>query len=237
MSNLITGLPGYPSGNQTWAPRKIRRGNEPPKYLDGGVTIKGSVSRDPTNTGYVNVLQPGKIMVKEASGGLYRPFIIGKTTAAYADNDTTLTVSAATATEIGRLLAVTGAALDLAFIGPPTAAGTVAATNISITAVASATTVTIADLNLNKVTDSLIALRAASYTPGSFCLIDDDDYTRVTDEDGNNINVWLPRPLIGGTIKTSQLLDWPADTSTVTYLKGLLNSGVGGYGFTFDDAF
>lgn len=238
MSNLITGLPGYPSGNQTWAPRKIRRGNEPPKYLDGGVTIKGSVSRDPTNTGYVNVLQPGKIMVKEASGGLYRPFIIGKTTAAYVGSGTvtSLSVGAATATEVARLIAVSGGPLDLALIGPPTAGGTVAATNLTVSA-ASGTTLTIDDLSVDKVTDSLIALRAASYTPGSFCLIDDDDYTRVTDENGNNINVWLPRPLIGGTIKTSQLLDWPADTSTVTYLKGLLNSGVGGYGFTFDDAF
>lgn len=235
--NAITGLPGYPSSNVTWAPRKIRRGNQPPRYLDGGVTINGAYSRDPTNTGYTNVLQPGKIMVKEASGGLYRPFIIGKTTAAYVDNDTTLTVSAATATEIGRLLSVAGAALDLALIGPPTAAGTVAATAISITAVASATTVTIADLNLGKVTDSLIALRTTGYTAGSFCLIDDDDYIRVTDEQANSVNVWMPRPLIGGTIDTSQLLDWPADASTVTYLKGLLNSGVGGYGFTFDDGF
>lgn len=235
--NSITGLPGYPTSNVTWNPRKIRRGNQPPRYLDGGVVVKGSVSRDPTNTGYVDVLQPGKIMVKEASGGLYRPFIIGKTTAAYVDNDTTLTVSAATATEIARLLAVAGASLNLSLIGPPTAAGTVAATDIVVDAVDSATTISVADLNLAKVTDSLIALRTTGYTAGSFCIIDDDDYTKVTDETGASVNVYLPRPLIGGTIDTSQLLDWPADASTVTYLKGLLNSGIGGYGFTFDDAF
>lgn len=230
----ITGLPGYPTSAFAWGPRKIRRGGRAPNYLDGGVVIKGSVSRDPTNTGYVDVLQPGKIMVKEASGGLYRPFIIGKTTAAYVDNDTTLTVGAATATEVARLIAVAGAAVDLALIGPPSAAGTVAATAIQVTA-ASGTTLTIADLNLAKVTDSLIALRTTGYTAGSFCIIDDDDFTKVTDENGTSINVPLARPLIGGNIDTSQLLDWPADASTVTYLKGLLNSGVGGYGFFFDD--
>lgn len=234
--NLVNGLPGYPTSNVTWEPRKIRRGGQPPRYLDGGVTIKGSVSRDAGNTGYVEVLRPGKIMVKEASGGLYRPFIIGKTTAAYVDNDTTLTVPAGVATECARLIAVTGGSLSLSLIGPPTAAGTVAATDITVSA-ASGTTLAISDLNLAKVTDSLIALRVAGYTPGSFCIIDDDDYIRVTDEAGSSVNAHMPRPLIGGTIDTSQLLDWPADASTVTYLKGLLNSGVAGYGFTFDDAF
>jgi hypothetical protein len=220
-----------------WGPRKIRRGNQPPYYLDGGVTVKGSVSRDATNTGYTDVLQPGKIMVKEASGGLYRPFIIGKSTAAYTDNDTVITVSAATATEIGRLIAVTGGSLSLAFIGPPTAGGTVAETAITVTGVASATTITCGDLNLNKVTDSLIAIPAGGRTAGSFCLIDDDDYTKVTDENGNNINVPLARPLIGGAVDPSKIIDWPADSSTVAYLKGLLNSGVGGYGFTFTSPF
>lgn len=234
MSNRINGLPGYPTG-QSWTPRKIRRGNQPPVYLDGGFVIDGTNSGDATNTGYPHILQPGKIMVKAASGGLYRNFIIGKTTAAYADNDTTLTVGAATATELARLIAAAGASLSLALIGPPTAAGTVAATAITVTA-ASGTTATIADLNLNKVTDSLIALPTSAYTAGSFCIIDDDDYINLADETNARANQPFPRPLIGGTIKTSQLLDWPADSSTVTYLKGLLNAAGAVGSFRFDDA-
>jgi len=233
MSNRINGLPGYPTG-QSWSPRKIRRGNQPPIYLDGGVVIDGTNSGDATNTGYPHVLQPGKIMVKAASGGLYRNFIIGKTTAAYVDNDTTLTVGAATATEVARLIAAAGAAVSLALIGPPSAAGTVAATAISVTA-ASGTTLTIADLNLAKVSDSLIALPAAGYTAGSFCIVDDDDFINLADETNARANQPWGKVLIGGTIDTSQLLDWPADSSTVTYLKGLLNAAGGMSNFRFDD--
>lgn len=233
MSNRINGLPGYPTG-QSWSPRKIRRGNQPPIYLDGGVVIDGTNSGDATNTGYPHVLQPGKIMVKAASGGLYRNFIIGKTTAAYVDNDTTLTVGAATATEVARLIAAAGAAVSLALIGPPSAAGTVAATAISVTA-ASGTTLTIADLNLAKVTDSLIALPTSGYTAGSFCIVDDDDFINLADETNARANQPWGKVLIGGTIDTSQLLDWPADSSTVTYLKGLLNSAGGMSNFRFDD--
>lgn len=236
MSNRVTGLAGYPSSNVDWAQRLIRRGGASPRYIDGGVVIKGSVSRDAGNTGYVDVLRPGKIMVKEASGGLYRPFIIGKTTAAYVDNDTTLTVGAATATEVARLIAVAGASVGLTLIGPPSAAGTVAETAITVSA-ASGTTLTISDLNLAKVTDSLIAIASGNRTAGSFCIIDDNDFTKVTDENGTSINVPLAKPLIGGNIDESQIIDLPADTSTLAYLKGLLNSGVGGYAFTFDSPY
>ena len=231
--NRINGLPGYSTG-QSWSPRLVRRGNQGAVYLDGGGVIDGTNSGDASNTGYPHVLQPGKIMVKAASGGLYRNFIIGKTTAAYVDNDTTLTVSAATATEVARLIAAAGASLSLALIGPPSAAGTVAATAITVTA-ASGTTLTISDLNLAKVTDSLIALPAAGYTAGSFCIIDDNDFINLTDETNARANQPFPRMLIGGTLDTSQLLDWPADSSTVTYLKGLLNAAGGMSQFRFDD--
>lgn len=230
----INGLPGFRSTRSAdW--RRVRVSDNGRAYIRGGVIISGSKSRDAGNTANPDVLRPGKIMVKEASGGLYRPFIIGKTTAAYADNDTTLTVPAGVATEVARLIVVAGAAVSLALIGPPIAAGTVAETAISVTA-ASGTTLTIADLNLNKVTDSLIAIASGNRTAGSFCLVDDGTGIKTTDQDGNSLNQPFPNALIGGELDTSQILDWPADTATVTYLKGLLNSGVSGYRFAFDDA-
>lgn len=134
----ITGNPGYRSDrNATY--RRIRKSDQGAQWLEGGIPIDGTYSGDAGNTGNVDVLRPGKIMVKKNSGGLYRNFIIGKSTAAYVDNDTTITVGAATATEVARLIAAAGASLSLAFIGPPTAAGTVAATAITVTA-ASGTT-------------------------------------------------------------------------------------------------
>jgi len=236
MASAITGLPGF-RATQTAAYRRIRKSDQAAQYIEGGVVIDGTHSGDATNTANPDVLRPGKIMVKAASGGLYRNFIIGKTTAAYVDNDVTLTVSAATATEIGRLLTAAGTSLSLALIGPPSAAGTVAATAITVTAVASATTISISDLNLAKVTDSLIALPAAGYTAGSFCIVDDGTGIKCSDAAGTRVNQEWNRPLIGGHIDESQILDWPADTSTIAYLKGLLNVAATGYGFNFDGAY
>lgn len=230
--NNINGLPGYPTGS-SWAPRNVRVGTQNVAYLPGGAVIDGTNSGDAGNTGYVHTLRPGKIMVKAASGGLYRNFIIGVTTAAYVDNDVTLTVGAATATECARLIAAAGASISLALIGPPSAAGTVAATAITVTA-ASGTTLTIADLNLAKVTNSLIALPTSGYTAGTFCIVDNDDFISCQDETGVRANQKFARPLIGGLIDSTLLIDYPADTSTRTYLKALLNAadGAGRFAFT-----
>lgn len=236
MANSITGLAGFRTEREA-AYRRVRKSDQNRAYIEGGVVIDADLSGDAGNTSNTDVLRAGKIMVKAASGGLYRNFIIGKTTAAYVDNDVALTVSAATATELGRLITVTGGALSLSLIGPPTAAGTVAATDISVSAVASATTVTIADLNLAKVTDSLITLRVAGYTPGSFCLVDDGTGIKLSDQDGNRVDQPFATPLVGGSIDWSQIIDVPADTSTIAYLKGLLNVSTSGYGFRFDDAY
>lgn len=230
--NSITGGPGFRTErNATY--RRIRKTSAGADYLPGGVILDGTYSGDAGNTGNVDVIRPGKLMVRAASGGLYRNFIIGKSTAAYVDNDTTITVSAATATEVARLIAAAGASLSLAFIGPPSAAGTVAATDITVTA-ASGTTLTISDLNLAKVTDSLIALRVASYTAGTFGFIDDGAGVKCSDQNGVRLNQHYPTMLVGGQIDESQIIDWPADTSTVTYLKGLLNVAGSGYRFRFD---
>ena len=139
MATQITGTAGLRT-ERTQAYRRIRKSDQGAQYLEGGITIDGTYSGDAGNTSNVDVLRPGKIMVKAASGGLYRNLIIGKTTAAYVDNDTTLTVGAATATEVARLIAASGAAVAALFVGPPTAAGTNAATVISMTAASGTTT-------------------------------------------------------------------------------------------------
>ncbi len=236
MGTTITGLPGYRS-TRAWEPRRVRRSDAGLKYLDGGAIINGTLSGDGSNTGYVDVLRPGKVMAKQSSGGKYRNAILGRSNLAYADNDTSIQVDLATATEIARVKAAAGGGnLSLLFVGPPSAAGTVAATSITVTAVTlngATSTLTVADLNLNKVTDSLLV--AADLTDGTWCLLDDDDFTLLSDQNNSRIDVPFARPLIGGVIDSSQIIDWPADTSTQDWLKGKLSTTTGMAQFNFDD--
>ena len=95
--------PGYWTA-KTFTPRLIRR-NSMPVYLDGGVLINAAYSGDASNTSNVDVLRPGTVMCKQSSGGKVPQLDLGQSTAPYADNDTTITVGAATATEIARIKA------------------------------------------------------------------------------------------------------------------------------------
>lgn len=223
--NTGTSVPGIRS-DRTYTPREILWTATGAVYLPAGRVINGSLSRDPLNTGDLSTLRPGLLMGKTTTGGKYRPSIVGVSTAAYADNDTTITVSAATATEIARLKAELGGGdLSMKFIGPPTAAGTVAATAITVTAVG-ATTITVGDLNLAKVTGSLLTLADGSETPKGIL----DSHIRVTDIDGNNLDAQLAKLLVAGIIDETQIINWPADASTRTYLLGLLNAPSTGCG-------
>lgn len=232
-SMLGNSVPGIRS-DRTYTPRECKWSQAGATYLPAGRIIDASQSRDPLNTGDIATLRPGTLMGKITATGLYRPAIVGVSAAAYVDNDTTITVSAAVATEIARLKADAGGGdLSMKFIGPPTAAGTVAATAITVTAVG-ATTITIADLNLAKVTGSLLTLADGSETPLGVL----DEHVRVTDIDGNNIDAQLSRLLIAGQLMESYLVNWPADTSTKAYLRGLLNAPTSGCGpFIFDGNF
>lgn len=237
MGTTVNGLPGYRT-ERTYTPRRVRRSDQRRAYIEGGAIINGSLSGDSGNTNNVDVLRPGKVMAKQSSGGKWRNAIWGQSSLAYADNDTTITVPAEVATEIARIKAAAGGGnLSAYFVGPPTAAGTVAATAITITAVG-ATTITIADLNLNKVTGSFICaadVGADSAATGIWALIDDDDHNLLSDQDGNRIDNGFPRPLVGGVIDSSQIIDWPADTALQDWLKGKLSGTTGISSMTFDD--
>ena len=210
--------------SRTYTPRHVLASRDGVRYLPAGKIIDGSKARDPLNTGDLSTLRPGMLIGKITSGGKYAPSIIGKTTAAYVDNDTTITVGAATAVELVRRIGATG---TFKLVGPPTAAGTVAATSVTYTAVDTSTgAITCSDLNLAKVTDSLIMPADGSETPIGIL----DEHLRVTDIDGNNLDVQLSRLIIGGLIDVNQIINWPADASTKTYLFSLLNSFYAGSG-------
>ena len=198
----------------------------------GGIVIDGANARDPLNTGYVTTLRAGTLMGKITASGKWAPSIVGRSTVAYVDNDLTITVSLATATELIRRLGGTTGSLKLS--GPPGASGVVAATAVTATNITlngAASTITTADLNLAKVTDSLIQVVDGSETIRG--ILGNEEGLRMTDIDGNNLDVVCDQLIVGGMIDTSQIINLPADASTVAWIKAALRAV--GYGFYFDD--
>lgn len=61
-----------------------------------------------------------------------------------------------------------------------------------------------------------------------------EDGFKVTDQDGDSIDVALPRMIIGAQLDSSQIINWPTDTSLIAHVKSALEDK--GIGYTFDDA-
>jgi hypothetical protein len=219
----IVGLPG-PQTARTATPRRVKLDAGPHQVLPSNIVIDGSLSRDPLNTGDVDQLRAGMLLGKITSGGLYRPSIIGVTTVAHTGNSTViLTVAAGTATEVNRLMG--GANISLKITGPPTAAGTVASSAITVTA-ASGTSLTLsAVLTTDFVVGSLIQPAGGSETP--LVIIGDGYPIKVTDADAASIdqNLEQGRALIGGAVDASQIANWPADASLKNWVMSKLNGG------------
>jgi hypothetical protein len=221
-------LPGV-TADRTASYRNIFTSQEGKLLAPRGRVVSGAASRDPLNTGDLDVLRAGVLMGEITSGNKLAPSILGVTTVAYADNDVTLTVSAATAVEINRRLGSSG---TLQLTGPPSAAGTVATTTVTYSAVNTTTGVlTVTDANVDAIAGSFIGpvdgSRTILYIQGKA------DGLKVTDEDGTSIDVQAAEMVIGGQIDSSQLVNWPTDTSLIAYVKAALRAA--GYAYAFDD--
>ncbi len=221
-------LPGRGTVRQTLR-RRVLLTPDGAAYLPAGKTINGTVSRDPLNTGDVQYLRAGLLMGKITSGGKYAPSIMGVLTTAYDKDSSTgasgvIQVSAATATEMVRRTGATG---TFRILGPPTANATTATETFAATAI--------------NVTTGVVSIGgtflAADYVAGSFIqpndgsqtplgMLGDGDPLKVTDDAEVNANVQLARFLIGGIIDSSQILNWPSDTSLRNWVRATLNGGV-----------
>lgn len=231
----VPGLPGFRSA-VTATPRLIwRQGIQ--TVFAGGTIIQGSQSRDPGNTGNINRLRSGLLMGKITAAtfgtvGLYAPAITGITTGAYTSGGTSLTVSAAQALELERLVGQSGTS-ELVAIGPPTSAGTVAVTTITHSAINTTTGVlTVSSLGVDKIAGTFIAVNDGRYTP--ITMIGTDFPVAVTDSDGTSINVpFAQMPIAGCPLVDSLLPAWPTDTSLQTWIMAALSTTSGGK-FIFD---
>lgn len=120
-------MPGY-STEQTFARLGYFR-NGMYQTWPGGGYLNASRSRDPWSSVVTN-LQPGLFMGQRTANNGWQPAFVGVLSSPVATGDTTITVTAAMATEIVRRIGSTG---TLLLIGPTTANGTVASSPRSVT--------------------------------------------------------------------------------------------------------
>lgn len=229
--NQVIGLPG-PHTERAFAYRRVRTTPNGAMYVPGGVTIDGTKSRDPGNTSYEYVLRSGLIMGRITASKKFAPSILGVTLNAEAANSTSIEVSAATATELARRIGTSG---TFALVGPPTAAGTVASTQVTYSAVNTTSgVITCTALSAAKIAGSFVCPEDGSETP--IGLIDDGSGIRVTDMDGVSQDVGFPHLLIGGMVTTAGIINYPSDTSLIAWLKGYLNTSSGS-NFAFQESY
>ncbi len=236
-ATAINGLPGFRAAVSTGFRNVFKQ--EGKSYLALNGVIDGTKSRDPLNTDDIDRLRPGLLMGKITSGGKWANSVLGVTTGttdqtgtAYTSGGTSIAVAPAVATEIVRRIGATG---TLKYVGPPSAAGTVATLSIAYSAVNTTTgVITTTSLGANLVIGSLVCP-----TDGSeiiLTLIDDGNLIPVTDSAGVSQDQPFSQIPIAGVIDSSQIINWPADASTRTYVKQALSTLVGGK-FIFDDVY
>lgn len=221
-------VPGVITGT-SYSNRQIFTQPQKVEFAPSFVTIDGTNSRD-TGSTPTSLLRAGNLMGKVTSTGKYRNSVIGLTGADYTSGGTSITVSAAVATEVARLIAAAGASITLYFIGPPSAAGTVAVTSQTCSA-ASGTTLTVTSLGVNKASGSIIAASDGSGTPRTVLpFVAGID---VTDQNSASIDQKLPLLASKADIVTTNIPFYSSmDTSVQTWVKAqLVATGL----FTFDD--
>jgi hypothetical protein len=214
---------------RTHTTREVLAALDQALHLPGGKILDGSKSRDTANTGDVDVLRPGVLLGKISASGKYAPSILGTLSVAHtSDVATSMTLTAAAATELARRVGTSG---TFKLTGPPTAAGTVATATVTYSAVDTTTgVVTISVVTTDFVAGSLVQPTDGSETPLALL----DGFVKATDEDGASQDCRLPRLLIAGMIDADMIVHYPGDSSLKTWVKSQLNA-VGR--FVFDDVF
>lgn len=230
---MITPIRGTPGVKAIVAaePRNVFIGNWE-YYLPGGKLISSN-SRDSGNTGYLNVLRAGLLMGKATSGGKYLPSILGISQNAYTSGGTTITVTAAQAVEIARRIGTSG---NLTYVGPPSAAGTVAViSSVAFSAINTSTgAITVTSLGVNLIAGGFVCSTDGTHIP--LTLTPPGCGNNVFDAWGTAIDIPFERMPIGGTIQSDQIIFWPSDTSLQQWICDKLSISSGGK-FTFSHTY
>jgi len=195
----------------------------------GGVVVDGSLSRDPGNTGDVDVLRAGLIIGKVMASGLYAPSIIGVLLHDEALNSVALEVDPAVAVELVRRIGSSG---TFGLYGNATAGGDCSTIQVTYSAVDTVTgVITCSALSAARIAGSYLMPEDGSEVPAGF--VGDGYGVKVTDEDSANIDAQCPSVVIGGYLDHDTVVNYPADTGLNAYLRTWMV--VRGLYVTFDD--
>lgn len=227
--NKILGQPGTRT-TRTVTPRRLLLRDGIP--FMGYKQIDGALSRDPGNTGDVHFLRAGSVLGLVTASDKIASSIVGVTGVLHDTSavTTVMTLPAAVVTEIQRRFGASG---TFNITGPPAAAGVVATEQVTYSAIASATTLTITATTADFAAGSLIRPEDGSESP--LYLVEAETGIQVADEDGTNQNVQSTGLVLGGYVDTTQIVDYSSmDASVKTWLKSQLNTNGQ---FIFDDNF
>jgi hypothetical protein len=221
----VGGMPGIRTGRQ--ADHRIIFKGGMLNWLPGGRVIDGTKTRDSGNTGATDRLRAGLLLGKVTASGKYANSILGVTTGAFTSGGTSITVSAAQAAEIVRRVGLTG---NLQYVGPPSAAGTVAVIASKAFSAINTTTgvITTADLGVNLIAGGFVIATDGSGIPTT--LIGDGYPLKVTDPAGVSQDTFIEKMPMEGILISSQIINWPTDTSLQAWIVASMN-GVGKFEF------
>jgi hypothetical protein len=228
----IPGLPGIRAIKRA-RHKVIFKGGYVPDILPQGKIIDGTASRDPSNTDTILVLGPGLLMGKITSSGKYAPSIIGVTLNAEVAGSTAIEVSSAVATEIVRRIGSTG---SFKLTGPPVANGVTVTETVTYSSINTGTGVITCTALANAfVAGSFVQPTDGSEVPVTF--IPDGFGVPLAELDGTVVaNVQFPEMPIAGLVDSSELTNWPSDTSLQNWLVTRLRDA-NGSNLIFDHKF
>jgi len=243
MFNPITGLPGIGS-SITATPREVLAGNiQQAQYLPGMHILDGNNCADPGNSnpdGTFNpdVLRAGNILGKLSSSGKYANSIIGLTPTPLATSSTSFTLSISAAQEILRRFGAAGA-LTLTGQNSTNSASlanvtsqTLPFANVTIGTASATVTLATNAAPVPALAGALVQPADGSQTP--IAILADKWAIKVTDLNGNRVNVPADSILLSGHVKTANVVNYPTNAALVAWLKSQLNANCL---LTFDDAF
>lgn len=207
--------------------------------LSGGKIISGACSRDPGNTGDINVLRPGLLMGKIVTQvnslgtvGHYAPSVLGVTTNAEAVGATSIEAAAGVITELVRRCGASG---TFKLVGAGIAGGPVQVETVTYSA-ASGTTITATAIANNFLAGSFICPTDGSEDP--LTLIPDGYGVNVFDVDGSTaiVTPFAQLPVAGVIIAANVLPAWPSEASMKAWIASRLDRAGGGK-FVFDHTY